>query len=576
MRPSIRCCAAKVLLIFLYAGAAAAQSASFQTPVSYPAQNGPIGMATADFNGDGKLDLAVGNAGSSSISVFLGKGDGTFTPNGSASIPNSCNAVQLVAGDFNNDGNQDLLVACSVQPVFWILPGTGKGQFGAPVQTTLSGIVLTGFAIEGVFQTVAVADFNGDGNLDVVVSVLSNVGSTAQAPLDLYLGNGDGNFQPPSVILNGISGNPTLPLNVAAADLDGDGSPDLVVNAVVESTGVKDVSNVFILHGNGDGTFQQTANLVLDEQLAGSMAVADINGDGVPDLILAGTDTIQSSDQAVTNLLVFDGTGGGNFKQGFTITVIASGFGMLSQNETGVGPAVATHADNSPVTNTNAAYPNEELVLWGTGLGPLPAGVSDASSPLGAGANIGNITVSVGGVPANVVYHGRNPSDPGLDQININIPAGVSGCYVSLVVQSGNYVSNTTTLAISPSQAQKTCSDANGISVSSLSNALSSTGSATIGTVLLTSETQASGSTAGATAEFEKYTQLQLNETTAMVPFPSVGSCTVSISNSAKPAPVLGGSGIYAGGLTLTPPSGSVISLIPRSVFGAGTTVQRE
>lgn len=74
-------------MFFLCAGAAAAQSASFQTPVSYPAQNGPIGMATADFNGDGKLDLAVGNAGSSSVSVFLGKGNGTFTPNGSASIP---------------------------------------------------------------------------------------------------------------------------------------------------------------------------------------------------------------------------------------------------------------------------------------------------------------------------------------------------------------------------------------------------------------------------------------------------------------------------------------------------------
>jgi hypothetical protein len=75
-------------LIFLNCTAAWAQTATFETSAMYPAQNGPLAVTTADFNGDGKLDLLVGNAASSSISIFLGTGTGTFNNDGTVSLPN--------------------------------------------------------------------------------------------------------------------------------------------------------------------------------------------------------------------------------------------------------------------------------------------------------------------------------------------------------------------------------------------------------------------------------------------------------------------------------------------------------
>jgi uncharacterized protein (TIGR03437 family) len=341
--------------------------------------------------------------------------------------------------------------------------------------------------------------------------------------------------------------------------------------------------SVFVVYGKGGmgpTTLAQAPSLPLQTTLGGTSISVMVNGTTVNALMVY---TLATQLAAVLPSNTPIGTGTltvtyGGASGSTPIVVVASNFGILSQNETGTGPAVATHQDGSVVSGTNAANTSEEIVMWGTGLGPLPAGASDAGAP--PGGNLSTpITVWVGGVQAKVEYHGRNPSDPGLDQINFTIPAGVTGCYISLVVQTGDQVSNTTTIASSATG--KTCSDANGLSLSSLDPILNSNGSVRIGYIGLiqesinvsgvVSETIAIGS-----ANFEKYTGLQL--TTSASPFsaPSVGSCTVSIINSSTSTTTTTTNTIVATGLdagpqiAVTPPSGSVVDLTTNTATRKG------
>lgn len=330
--------------------------------------------------------------------------------------------------------------------------------------------------------------------------------------------------------------------------------------------------SVFVVYGSGGmgpATILGATSLPLQTTLGGTSITVTVGGTTVNALMVYTLATqvaalLPSSTPTGTGTLTvtFNGASGST-----PITVVASNFGVLSINQTGSGPAVATHADNSVISGTNAANTNEQIVIWGTGLGPLPGGTSDASAAGSAGANIGNITVWVGGVQAAVAYHGRNPSDPGLDQINVLIPAGVSGCYVSLVVQSGNQVSNTTTLAISPNG--KTCSDPDGLSLSSLSPALNAKGSTRIGFITLqqNSTTVAGLSTPSVVgaADFQQYTSAQLSASPSPFVYPSTGSCTVSVAvGSSDPSvlPRITATGLDAGSsINVLDPAGNSFGL---------------
>src|SRR5579871_5684231 len=135
----------------------------------------------------------------------------------------------------------------------------------------------------------------------------------------------------------------------------------------------------------------------------------------------------------------------------FTITVLESDFGLLTTNY-GSGPVSGFDASNNGayLGFTAAANPGDVLELWGTGLGPV---ASDASG----GPVSDPVTVYIGGVQATVQYSGRS-SYTGLDQINVVVPPNVSGCYVSVAVQTGNYVSNFGTIPVAATG--RTCSDA--------------------------------------------------------------------------------------------------------------------
>ena len=223
---------------------------TFQPHADYALGKGSFGIAAGDFNGDGKLDLAIVN-NDNTVSVLIGQGDGTFQPQVVYNVPG---AVGLVIGDFNNDHKLDIVVAAGSSPS--TLLGNGDGTFQAPLtQTAITQAPITSVAGQ-TFQSssdLAVADFNLDGKLDVYEN-----GS-------LFLGNGDGTF-----VLHAIY---TPAASAVAVDLNGDGKPDLVL-------GLGD--KVAILLGNGDGSFQTEVDYAA---FASEVSVTDVNGDGKLDLV---------------------------------------------------------------------------------------------------------------------------------------------------------------------------------------------------------------------------------------------------------------------------------------------------
>jgi hypothetical protein len=217
-------------------------------------------VAVGDVNGDGRLDLAVANRGSfGNVGVLLGNGDGTFQDaqrfSTTATYPQS-----VAVGDVNADGLPDLAVANGGSfgaAAVSVLLGNGDGTF-QDARTFPAGIYP---------RSVAVADVNGDGRLDLAVA------NQSSNNVSVLLGNGDGTFQDAQSLPTG--GYPT---SVAVADVNGDGRLDLAV--------ANGSATVSVLLGNGDGTFQDAVNYAAGGY-PWSVAFGDFDGDGWPDLATA-------------------------------------------------------------------------------------------------------------------------------------------------------------------------------------------------------------------------------------------------------------------------------------------------
>jgi len=230
-------------------------------------------VATADVNGDGIPDLVVaiqncpGGTCSNDgmVGVLLGKGDGSFQPPvlyDSGGKWADCVAV----ADLNGDGIPDIVVTNSPSnsSTVGVLLGNGDGTF-QPAMTHSAG---------GIY--VAVADVNGDGKPDLITKVDG-------CCVEVLLGNGDGTFQ------TGVEYRANGVGSIAVTDLNGDGIPDLVVAGAAQD-GDTDVAVVLVLLGNGDGTFQPNVSYPTGSSVGNSTysaAVADVNGDGKPDIVAA-------------------------------------------------------------------------------------------------------------------------------------------------------------------------------------------------------------------------------------------------------------------------------------------------
>jgi hypothetical protein len=172
-------------------------------------------VAVADFNRDGKLDIATAAGGEGLVAIYLGNGDGTFQPAVGYAV--SAYAYSILAGDFNNDGIPDLAVAINSANTVSILLGNGDGTFQTAVDYP------TGISPYGL----AIGDFNGDGIPDLAVSNNNCSAPGSSCPtgtVSILLGNGDGTFQQNVDYLVGL-----YPQLLAEAELSGEGGADLAV-----------------------------------------------------------------------------------------------------------------------------------------------------------------------------------------------------------------------------------------------------------------------------------------------------------------------------------------------------------
>ena len=285
---------------------------TFQTAKNYVSGgNNTSGLTVSDLSEDGRTDLvlanqcqAAGNCGVGSVSVLMGNGDGTFQ-SAQSYISDGVLAQSVGIGDWNGDMKPDLAIvnqcqsASACNGTVTILLGDGDGTFQAPPSYASGGYDA---------DSVAVGDLNNDGKPDLVVANLcqaSNCSQRNSGYLSVLLGNGDGTFQPPQEYATGGFGASS----VAIADFNGDGNPDVVVANQCSTTTCKSGGSVSILLGNGNGTLQAARNHSSGGYTALSIAIADFNKDGNLDLAVANQCKDSSCQNGAVSVLLGNGNG---------------------------------------------------------------------------------------------------------------------------------------------------------------------------------------------------------------------------------------------------------------------------
>lgn len=263
-------------------------SASFDQIV-LPVGQGPGSIAIADVNHDGKLDLLVANTISQTLTVLLGDGRGHFRPAPGTPCPTGPLPNDIAMGDFNGDGNLDLVIANTESPYLTILLGDGRGGFKPSPHSP--------FATQSFphVHGVAAADFNGDGKLDVVTD------SWGHNQILMLLGDGAGNLILPGKLFN-TGKRPYQRLR--SADFNKDGKPDVVTTDM-------DINAVSILLGDGKGGLHDAPGSPFPAGVfPWAVAIDDINGGGNLDLVVLPYDRdIIDPKQLGVTVLLGDGKG---------------------------------------------------------------------------------------------------------------------------------------------------------------------------------------------------------------------------------------------------------------------------
>jgi uncharacterized repeat protein (TIGR01451 family) len=255
-------------------------------------------IVTGDFNEDGKLDLAVANSGSNTVSILLGNGDGTFTLHSSPAT--GVSPFAIAAGDFNADGHLDLAVTNASSNTVTILLGNGTGAFAAAASP----------AVGSRPQVLVVGDFNEDGKLDLAVA------NESSNSVSMLLGNGDGTFQAQTSTAVGGSG---FPIGLISGDFNNDTHLDVAaVNA----------ADVAILLGNGAGGLTLHSNPTAGSNLI-SGVTGDFNGDGKLDIAVA--------DETLGEAFLFLGNDDGTFLAPTTYTTASGTYSAVTADFVGNG-----------------------------------------------------------------------------------------------------------------------------------------------------------------------------------------------------------------------------------------------
>lgn len=425
---------------------------TFGAPVAYTAGNNPQDLAAGDFNNDGRVDLVVTNNDSQvSLNVLLGNGDGTFGAAISSPNVTGLESPSVVAGDFDRDGTLDLAVAhpsgcytasCVTGRSVSLLRGNGDGTFQPSQQMDVG---------DGPAKIV-VADFNGDTISDLGVAA-------AAAKVFVLLGRGDGTFlqQPDLTLVNDFLANNT---DIDASDFNRDGVQDLAVSSPSQG------SRTFILLGVGDGTFRPPTIITdPDQQQPQYQAVADFNGDGLQDIALGLGSCCTTPADGFMDILF--GNGDGTFKPAVHYlaphantsnsggVVVASDFNGDGKPDiamliTGASPRLTV------LTNSNGVAPAPPAPLALGSVTATPSSVSGGATvtfnvSLTQGAPRGGIKLSVSSSNSSVV---TVPS-------TVTIAAGASSAQfsagtsrvtstqtVTITVSSKQYGSRSTTVTV--------------------------------------------------------------------------------------------------------------------------------
>jgi uncharacterized protein (TIGR03437 family) len=298
----------------------------------------------------------------------------------------------------------------------------------------------------------------------------------------------------------------------------------------------------------GPANVAQQPSYPLQTTLAGTSIKITVNGttvDAIPIYTLAGQvgAVVPSRTPVGTGTLTL--TYNGQTSAPAPIKIVPNSFGTFAANSQGSGPGSITDVNYSSYSLANSAKAGDSIIIWGTGLGAITENDADTPKP----RDLTNIPVQVyiGGKVATVRYRGRSGCCAGIDQIIADIPQGVEGCYVAVVIVVNNIPSNVTTIPIS-NGSSRVCSDANGISNTDLQTLLNQ-GTFSIGSILLsrnTTQTPAIGplpastsTTDSGTALFVKFDASVFNTSLGLFQTASFGSCIVSWLRSGQTSPTI-------------------------------------
>lgn len=324
---------------------------TFKAMSSYTAGVQAITIKAVRANDDPYYDLMTVDRLDGTVSVLLGNGDGSFKNR--MVFQAGVAGFDLAYQDITNDGIADLIVT-NVEGSFSVLQGNGDGSFSA--QVTYNSV--------GSIHGLQLVDVNSDGKADAVMT--DYIGNAIR----IHLGNGNGSFKAPLSIAS--AGTNTVAIQ--AKDLNGDGKIDLISAAEAESA-------IRVYYGNGDGTFT-AANLYTTSAPTNGLGLADLNGDGIDDLVIS---------KGASGFGVMLGNGNGTFqaertyptggsKHGFSLIDI-SGDGIIDLISPGVGEnATSIFIGNGDGTfKARTSYDNQ----WGPSSSALADFNNDGTLDIG-------------------------------------------------------------------------------------------------------------------------------------------------------------------------------------------------